>query len=65
MARRYAPTIFKFAGISAAGPAILAGAGLTMVMWLFHVLAIFLLDVSVGGPCYWSAWPARLLDKDD
>ncbi len=40
----YAPTIFKFAGISAAGPAILAGAGLTMVMWLFHVLAIFLLD---------------------
>jgi len=40
----YAPTIFKFAGIEAAGPAILAGAGLTMVMWLFHVLAIFLLD---------------------
>ena len=40
----YAPTIFKFVGISAAGPAILAGAGLTVVMWLFHVLAIFLLD---------------------
>jgi MFS transporter, SP family, galactose:H+ symporter len=40
----YAPTIFKFAGISGAGPAILAGAGLTMVMWCFHVLAIFLLD---------------------
>jgi sugar porter (SP) family MFS transporter len=40
----YAPTIFKFAGISAAGPAILAGAGLTAVMWGFHVLAIFLLD---------------------
>ncbi|MDQ6740158.1 MAG: sugar porter family MFS transporter [Actinomycetota bacterium] len=40
----YAPTIFKFAGISATGPAILAGAGLAMVMWLFHVLAIFLLD---------------------
>jgi len=40
----YAPTIFKFAGITAVGPAILAGAGLTMVMWLFHVLAIFLLD---------------------
>lgn len=40
----YAPTIFKFAGITAAGPAILAGAGLTMVMWLFHVLAIFLMD---------------------
>ena len=40
----YAPTIFKFAGISAAGPAILAGAGLTAVMWCFHVLAIFLID---------------------
>ncbi|HVB39308.1 MAG TPA: sugar porter family MFS transporter [Terriglobales bacterium] len=40
----YAPTIFKFAGIAAVGPAILAGAGLAMVMWLFHVLAIFLLD---------------------
>jgi sugar porter (SP) family MFS transporter len=40
----YAPTIFKFAGITATGPAILAGAALTMVMWLFHVLAIFLLD---------------------
>jgi SP family galactose:H+ symporter-like MFS transporter len=40
----YAPTIFKFVGIEAAGPAILAGAGLAMVMWCFHVLAIFLLD---------------------
>jgi len=40
----YAPTIFKFAGISAAGPAILAGAGLAAVMWGFHVVAIFLLD---------------------
>jgi SP family galactose:H+ symporter-like MFS transporter len=40
----YAPTIFKFAGITATGPAILAGAGLTMVMWVFHVLAIFLMD---------------------
>jgi len=40
----YAPTIFKFAGINAAGPAILAGAGLAMVMWCFHVLALFLLD---------------------
>ncbi len=40
----YAPTIFKFAGISGTGPAILAGAALTMVMWVFHVLAIFLLD---------------------
>jgi SP family galactose:H+ symporter-like MFS transporter len=40
----YAPTIFKFAGITAVGPAILAGAGLTMVMWVCHVVAIFLLD---------------------
>ena len=40
----YAPTIFKFAGIAAAGPAILAGAALTIVMWFFHVLAIFLMD---------------------
>ena len=40
----YAPTIFKFAGIKAQGPEILAGAGLAMVMWCFHVLAIFLLD---------------------
>jgi len=40
----YAPTIFRFAGITAAGPAILAGAALAMVMWCFHVLAIFLLD---------------------
>ena len=40
----YAPTIFKFAGIQAAGPAILAGAGLALVMWCFHVLAIFLMD---------------------
>ena len=40
----YAPTIFKFAGITAAGPAILAGAALAMVMWGFHVLAIFLMD---------------------
>ena len=40
----YAPTIFKFAGIKAAGPAILAGAGLTMLMWCFHILSIFLLD---------------------
>jgi len=40
----YAPTIFKFAGISGAGPAILAGAGLAGVMWCSHVLAIFLID---------------------
>ena len=40
----YSPTIFKFAGISGVGPAILAGAGLASVMWCFHVLAIFLLD---------------------
>ena len=40
----YSPTIFKFAGIQAVGPAILAGAGLAAVMWLLHVLAIVLLD---------------------
>ena len=40
----YAPTIFKLVGISATGPAILAGAGLAAVMWCFHVAAIFLLD---------------------
>lgn len=40
----YSPTIFKFAGINGAGPAILAGAGLTGLMWCFHVLAIFLID---------------------
>jgi SP family galactose:H+ symporter-like MFS transporter len=37
----YSPTIFKFAGISAAGPAILAGAALAGIMWCFHVLAIY------------------------
>ncbi len=40
----YAPTIFNFAGISATGTAILAGAGLAAIMWCFHVGAIFLLD---------------------
>ena len=40
----YSPTIFKFAGIKGTGTAILAGAGLTGVMWCFHVVAIFLLD---------------------
>lgn len=40
----YSPTIFKFAGIEAVGPAILAGAGLAAVMWFLHVLAIVLLD---------------------
>lgn len=40
----YAPTIFKFAGIEAAGSAILAGAALTGVMWVFHILSIVLLD---------------------
>ncbi|MDQ6812864.1 MAG: sugar porter family MFS transporter [Bacteroidota bacterium] len=40
----YSPTIFKFAGINAAGPAILAGAALTGLMWCFHVLAIFMID---------------------
>jgi len=40
----YAPTIFNFAGITAAGPAILAGAGLTIVMWVWHIVGIFLID---------------------
>ncbi len=40
----YSPTILKVVGIEGAGPAILAGAGLTAVMWCSHVLAIFLLD---------------------
>lgn len=40
----YSPTILKFAGIEDTGTAILAGAGLTGVMWCFHVLAIFMLD---------------------
>jgi hypothetical protein len=55
----HAPTIFKFAGISAAGPAILAGAGLTAVMWCFHVLAIFLLDRVGRRPLLLSGWQAR------
>ena len=46
----YAPTIFKYAGIKAAGPAILAGAGLAGVMWCFHVLSIFLLDRAGRRP---------------
>ena len=46
----YAPTIFKYAGIKAAGPAILAGAGLARVMWCFHVLSIFLLDRAGRRP---------------
>ena len=40
----YSPTIFKFAGINSVGPAILAGAALTGLMWCFHILAIFLID---------------------
>ena len=66
----YAPTIFKFAGITAAGPAILAGAALAMVMWCLHVLAIFMLD-RVGRrpltiyrscrPDYWPGDPGRCL----
>ena len=40
----YAPTIFEFAGFKTAGSAILAGAGLGIVMWCVHVLAIFLMD---------------------
>jgi len=46
----YSPTIFKFAGIHAAGSAILVGAGLAGVMWCFHVLAIFLLDLVGRRP---------------
>ncbi len=46
----YSPTIFKFAGINGAGPAILAGAGLTGLMWCFHVLAIFLIDRAGRRP---------------
>jgi sugar porter (SP) family MFS transporter len=40
----YAPTIFEFAGFKTAGSAILAGAGLGIVIWFVHVLAIFLMD---------------------
>ncbi len=40
----YAPTIFEFAGFKTAGSAILAGAGLGIVMWCVYVLAIFLMD---------------------
>lgn len=40
----YSPTIFKFTGITAAGPAVLAGAGLAGLTGVLHVLAIFLLD---------------------
>ncbi len=40
----YAPTIFESAGIAVASHAILTGAALTAVMWLFHILAILLLD---------------------
>src|SRR5665647_669574 len=42
----YAPTIFEFAGFKTAGSSILAGAGLGIVMWCVHVLAIFLMAVS-------------------
>ena len=57
----YAPTIFKFAGITAVGPAILAGAGLSIVMWLFHVLSIFLLDRVGRRPLLLIGVVARLL----
>jgi len=40
----YAPTIFEFAGFETAGSAILAGAGLGMLMLFMHVLAIYLMD---------------------
>jgi sugar porter (SP) family MFS transporter len=40
----YAPTIFQFAGFKTAGSAILAGAGLGLLMLCMHVLAIYLMD---------------------
>jgi len=40
----YAPTIFEFASFETAGSAILAGAGLGMLMLFMHVLAIYLMD---------------------
>ena len=40
----YAPTIFEFAGFKTAGPSILIGAGLGIVMWCVYALAIFLMD---------------------
>jgi len=40
----YAPTIFGFAGFETTGSAILAGAGLGMLMLFMHVLAIYLMD---------------------
>lgn len=40
----YAPTIFGFAGFETAGSAILAGAGLGLLMLCMHVLAIYLMD---------------------
>ena len=40
----YAPTIFEFAGFKTAGSAILAGAGLGLLMLCMHVLAIYLMD---------------------
>jgi SP family galactose:H+ symporter-like MFS transporter len=40
----YAPTIFGFAGFETAGSAILAGAGLGILMLCIHVLAIYLMD---------------------
>jgi sugar porter (SP) family MFS transporter len=46
----YSPTIFKFAGITGTGPAILAGAGLAAVMWCFYALAILLLDRAGRRP---------------
>jgi SP family galactose:H+ symporter-like MFS transporter len=47
----YAPTIFKFAGIEAAGPAILAGAGLAVMMWCFTCWPSSCWIVSEGGLC--------------
>jgi MFS family permease len=40
----YAPTIFGFVGFETAGSAILARAGLGILMLCVHVLAIYLMD---------------------
>ncbi len=46
----YSPTIFKYAGIQGAASSILAGAALAGLMWLMHVLSIFLLDRAGRRP---------------
>lgn len=47
----YAPTIFKFIGITAASSAILAGAALAMVMWCFTCWPSSCSTASAGGLC--------------